>query len=115
MPLTKYVPDHEKWARYFTEKAEGKIEPRTGANSKILIVDEDDTKSVTSRNSAVKIEPVTPVHRMNERIESELRRMGALKSSPRGSNRERKIVRRQEGGSNKKQLKRVSLWDTSGF
>jgi ssDNA-binding replication factor A large subunit len=114
MPLTKYVPDPEKWARYFIRVAEGKIEPQTGRNSKILIVD-DDAQPATSRNSTVEIEPVTPVQRMNDRIESELRRIGALKISSKVRKRQHGETRAQQGGSTSKQLKRVSKWDTSGF
>ena len=73
MPLKEYVANPDKWARYFTDLAEGKIQQKTGRNSRIIIIDGDD-RPKTARNSILTIEAVTPVQQMNERVISELSR-----------------------------------------
>ena len=58
---------------------------------------------------------ITLVQLQNERVESELLRMGALKKSSRERKRKRADTLDQRGGSRSLKLKRVSSCHTSGF
>ena len=70
---------------------------------------------MSSKLEIVRIGAVTPVQRQNERVESELLRIGALKKPSRERKRKHADTLDQRGGSNSLKLKRVSSCDTSGF
>ena len=112
MPLTTYVPDPDKWVRYFEDVASGKSHRQDNRPEVIPI---EDIKEWNPEVKQVHIVPVTPVQHMNDRIQSELRRIGALKNSSKLRKKQHEKIRAQSGGSMIKQLKRVSKRDTSGF
>ena len=70
---------------------------------------------MSNKSEIVRIEAVTPVQRQNERMESELLRMGALKKPSRERKRKHTDTLDQRGGSRSLKLKRVSSCDTSVF
>ena len=112
MPLTTYVPDPDKWVRYFEDVASGNSHRQDNRPGVIPI---EDTKAWTPEAKQVHTVPVAPVQHMNDRIKSELRRIGALKTSSKLRKKQHEEIRAQSGGSMIKQLKRVSKRDTSGF
>ena len=105
--MKDYVPDPEKWARYFDRKREKGQVTILGSQPRIISI--ENAKEREPPQQSVQIEAVTPVQRENERVESELRRVGALPTKKR---------KRQQGGggvSHVPRLKRLSNNDTSGF
>ena len=109
--MKSYVPDPEKWERYFQDKCSSPSQMVVHGSRPAVIPIEDKKPSVP-KSEIVSIEAVTPVQRQNERVESELRRIGALATLSKERKRKRK---NQRGGSAGRKLKRVSSHDTSGF
>lgn len=73
MPLTKYVPDREFWAKYFRKVSKDKSRMwRKGGE----IISIETERPVSVKAKLVKIETVTPVERHMEQVKSELRRLG---------------------------------------
>ena len=102
--MKTYVPDPEYWARYFDK---GNVPDKHPAG-----IEAPTPRGLKS--ATLHIEAVTPVERENERVESELRRMGAF-ATP---SKERTRKRREQvgrGGPSDRKLKRISTRDTSGF
>ena len=109
--MKSYVPDPEKWERYFQDKCSSPSQMVVHGSRPAVIPIEDKKPSVP-KSEIVSIEVVTPVQRQKERVESELRRIGALATPSKERKRKRK---NQRGGSAGRKLKRVSSHDTSGF
>ena len=110
MPGMKtYIPDPEKWARYFDRDKSKEGIVTHGYRPGIIRI--EDPKPSKPKSETLRIEAVTPVQQQTERVESELRRLGAIKTKE----RKRKRQDQRGGGSSDRQLKRISARDTSGF
>ena len=84
--MKNYVPDPEKWARYFTNKQKTRI--TIGGHKKAVISIEDSPPRV-SKPKVLSINAVTPVEQQNERVKSELWRIGKQNYQQGGSNHRR--------------------------
>ena len=110
--MKEYVPDWDKWARYFERVAEktekGQVVRIDGSRPTRRIIPIEDPEKKPPRPKEYPIVAVTPVERMNEQIKSEIRRLKALASGKR---------KPQRGGGRgaRSRLKRVGSRDTSGF
>lgn len=113
LTMKAYVPDPEKWLRYFesvaARKSQGvkQIEPVSG------IIPIEAVRSGAAKNSeVVKIEAITPVQQLDARVKSELSRIRKRKSTS-GTNVE------QTGGSGMvhtpRPKRRNARVDVSGF
>lgn len=111
--MKSFVPDREKWANYFLHQTGRKKQPMvTITPRKGIIPIETNRPGIPKKEDVVKIEAITPVQQLEERVKSELERT-----------RKRKLTSddalEQSGGSTsyhttrKKRL--VSRVDTSGF
>lgn len=109
--MKTYVPDPEKWVRYFQDKCNTPSQ-MVAHGSQPGVIPIEDKKPSVPKKEIVSIEAVTPVQRQKERVESELRRIGALETPSKERKRKRE---HQRGGSAAPKLKRVSSHDTSGF
>ena len=107
MPLTKYVPDPENWARYFEKVSEDKEQSRTWRKGgEIISIDTD--RPVSAKSKLVRIEAVTPVERIVEQAKSELRRQGVLVEEEDKKTHSSKRKRGKEGAlSTSKRPKRI--------
>ena len=110
--MKSYVPDPEKWVWYFQDKCSTPSQMVVVHGSRPAVIPIEDKKPSLPKSEIVSIEAVTPVQRQNERVESELRRIGALATPSKERKRKRD---HQRGGSAGPKLKRVSSQDTSGF
>ena len=111
--MKTYIPDPEKWASYFQRKSSSGQIQAIGWQRKVIPIEDKDPR--VTKSEVVLIEAVTPVQREKERVESELRRIGALKKPSRERKRKHEDITDQRGGSSHQKLKRVSSCDTSGF
>ena len=122
----EYVPNPEKWIKFFKNEAERKLEPKSWGKTIISI---EDHKPKAMSTSLLKIEAVTPTQRTVEQAKSELLRKhtSILRNSHSSKRRKMKSAvtespKQTSGGSkiyNKPRQTRakkvVPTWDSSGF
>lgn len=111
--MKTYVPDPEKWVRYFESVAARKTQDVIQIKPKSGIIPIETVQPVAAKNSdVVKIEAVTPVQQLDARVKSELSRIRKRKSSF-------DMDVEQTGGSGMMQTphwkRRVACLDVSGF
>lgn len=111
--MKAYVPDPEKWVRYFesvgAHNTQGVIQLKPASR----IIPIEAVRPVAAKNSdIVKIEAITPLQQLDTRVKSELSRIRKRKSS---SNTDVE----QTGGSGiiqtPRRKRRVARLDVSGF
>lgn len=104
--MKTYVPDREKWAKYFLGIADRKKPDMTiikRSKLKRYIKAIDNNESTISQKDLLEIEPITPVQRVVERAEAELKRHRHVSDDD------------QSGGGTSRKKRRIIGRDTSGF
>ena len=103
--MKTYVPDPEKWVQYFEDKTKNKKPAVVPIQPVKKIIPIETTRPVISKRKAlVKIEPITPVQQLEERVKAELKRNH--KSEQRGGSNSVHVPRKKQ---------RITCVDTSGF
>lgn len=113
LTMKAYVPDPEKWVRYFESVAARKTQGVVQIKPASRIIPIEDVRPVAAKNTdVVRIEAITPLQQLDARVKSELSRNKKRKSS---SNTDVE----QTGGSGMIQTprrkRRVARLDVSGF
>jgi hypothetical protein len=121
-----YVPNPDKWIKFFKKEAERKFEPKTWGKTIIPI---EGNKPKTVSTGRLKIEAVTPAQQTVDQAKSELLRKETAPLRNKRSSKSRKLnsvtsvtQRQTYGGGNifnkprqTPAKKVVSNWDSSGF